>query len=82
MWSEFDRNFGQMSWKPSDFNFFKIFLIEKDFDEYLKQNIDVIDNIMMRYYEVYLRTNATKGFLKWCKNKVSKERVNPKGKEI
>lgn len=76
LWSEFDRNFGQLSWKPSDFNFFKMYLIEKDLNEYLATNVNTVDSIMMRYYEVNLKSNATKGFLKWCKHKISNERVN------
>ena len=64
-WTEFEKNFQKVILKPTDLNFIKIFLIERDLEDYSLRNQIEIDNIMSGFYLCKLRDNATKGFLKW-----------------
>lgn len=51
--------------KPTDLNFLKVFLTERDFEEYSYRNMQDMDNIMAGFYSCKLKENATRSFLKW-----------------
>jgi hypothetical protein len=75
-WRDFEQNFHKVSVKPTDLNFLKLFLIERDLEEYSLKDMETIDHFMQGFYQCKLKKNATKHFLKWV-DKQGKEKVKP-----
>ncbi|CDW81156.1 UNKNOWN [Stylonychia lemnae] len=75
-WRNFDLNFHKVTAKPTDLNFLKIFLIEREFEENSARNQEDIDRLMRGFYQCKLRDRATKQFFTWVE-KESKEKLKP-----
>ncbi len=65
IWKEFEQSFRKISLKPTDMNFLKVYLTDRELVSYQDKCTVEINHIMQGYYECRLRNNAHPTFLKW-----------------
>mmetsp|Transcript_49017 Transcript_49017/g.36094 ORF Transcript_49017/g.36094 Transcript_49017/m.36094 type:complete len:104 (+) Transcript_49017:433-744(+) len=81
LWEDFYFQTSKHLLKPTDMNLVKLYIIDMTLSAYMDANKERIGELMARMYEVRLKKQATKQFLKWCGKKVaeiSKEKAAKK----